>query len=702
MVTRSAAAPPPRLFLLRPLGSTMNGTEPQPLPDSFPENCPEFSAPSPATPGWREFCELHARAAARDFARRYLAFVSAHPHLLAAASEVAFSRHFARYFLEYFQAEVSRASGDPQSSPLPSRCPPFPVPLPPPRAPSETGSESSSAAASPCDPVFPQSRSSEDLGPGGGVPISSSPPVKSKLRKRFSLRNVGRSVRGILQWRGGGGGGDSSPPFPTNSNSNSSGGAAGAPPDRWSQRLERLRLGRPPGPPKREGVLSFWVAEDGDGGGGGGDGEGDLEMGATATIWGGGGGGGRWQRCRLLLRPGGDGAGLEIYVPPKAPQPRLRLPRSALGGARPATPLETPAREHTFLLRTVSGSELLFQAGDARQLRGWLGALREWGPPGEDAEPPPSVDPPESGAGREQPGDSAELLAQGAYGGLSERPSASVSPTSASRRGSVELPPPPELPPRVPIEEAPFAPGLLHAPFPDPPDGAGGGGGRGGGRPGAPPLRVPLVPRDAVAAEGGAVGAGGRRREPRRLPGAAKRDAARGVRPHLQLPGESQAPAAVAERGGAVPRAAPLVPEHLRYARALPRPPHSPRVRRRLRRHSAQLRRRLATAPRPGSLWEPLGRSGSAQPGFAPTSLHRCRRLFSRAPPVAAPRRKRRRKEPQITQGGSTPISPPPLQVSDLILAPVLPVWPPFSQFGPRSPSLAPPSPSFPPLLSQF
>ncbi|XP_053908973.1 SH2B adapter protein 1 isoform X2 [Cuculus canorus] len=473
MVTRSAAAPPPRLFLLRPLGSTMNGTEPQPLPDSFPENCPEFSAPSPATPGWREFCELHARAAARDFARRYLAFVSAHPHLLAAASEVAFSRHFARYFLEYFQAEVSRASGDPQSSPLPSRCPPFPVPLPPPRAPSETGSESSSAAASPCDPVFPQSRSSEDLGPGGGVPISSSPPVKSKLRKRFSLRNVGRSVRGILQWRGGGGGGDSSPPFPTNSNSNSSGGAAGAPPDRWSQRLERLRLGRPPGPPKREGVLSFWVAEDGDGGGGGGDGEGDLEMGATATIWGGGGGGGRWQRCRLLLRPGGDGAGLEIYVPPKAPQPRLRLPRSALGGARPATPLETPAREHTFLLRTVSGSELLFQAGDARQLRGWLGALREWGPPGEDAEPPPSVDPPESGAGREQPGDSAELLAQGAYGGLSERPSASVSPTSASRRGSVELPPPPELPPRVPIEEAPFAPGLLHAPFPDPPDGAG-------------------------------------------------------------------------------------------------------------------------------------------------------------------------------------------------------------------------------------
>lgn len=175
--------------------------------------------------------------------------------------------------------------------------------------------------------------------PGGLTGVDSSPPPpKSKLRKRFSLRSVGRSVRGILQWRGSGGGSEiSSPPsapprqspLPANTNSNSSGGAdpplaAVSPPhDRWSHRFERLRLGRPPGPPKREGLLNFMVVDDGGAAAGGG---------TTPVIWGGGGGGGggttpttpggatprgRWQRCRLVLRKSGEGAGLELYVPPK-------------------------------------------------------------------------------------------------------------------------------------------------------------------------------------------------------------------------------------------------------------------------------------------------------------------------------------------------------------------------------------------------
>uniref|UniRef100_A0A8B9S1C3 SH2B adaptor protein 1 n=1 Tax=Accipiter nisus TaxID=211598 RepID=A0A8B9S1C3_9AVES len=405
------------------------------------------TAPPPVTPpGWRDFCESHARAAARDFARRYLTFVNAHPQFGGAGAETAFSRRFARHFVEHFEAEIGRAaSGGADSSPPPTRCPivPFtgahpPAPPPPPRDPSETGSESS-AAASPSEPFFPlpaSSRNSEEIpgggGGGGGTPPppmsfpggvdSSPPPPKSKLRKRFSLRSVGRSVRGILQWRGSGGGSEiSSPPsapprqspLPANTNSNSSGGAdpplaAVSPPhDRWSHRFERLRLGRPPGPPKREGLLNFMVADDGAAGGG-----------TPAVIWGGGttpttpGGGtprGRWQRCRLVLRKSGEGAGLELYVPPKvgffggnlmgfwgwgggffiifgglirffdppqATKARLSVPCSAVTAVRATTALEMPDKENTFVLKvTVSGG-----ATRARGCRGG-GAGRAADPP---------------------------------------------------------------------------------------------------------------------------------------------------------------------------------------------------------------------------------------------------------------------------------------------------------------------------------
>ncbi|GAB0202414.1 SH2B adapter protein 1-like [Grus japonensis] len=170
----------------------------------------------------------------------------------------------------------------------------------------------------------------------------------------------------------------------------------------------------------------------------------------------------------------GEGNGLELYVPPKATKSRFSVPCSAVTAVRTTTPLEMPDKENTFVLKMENGLEYVLEATDPQQLAAWLADIQECINPGEEAESPapPCLNHAES----------SEHLAQGAYGGLSERPSASVSPTSvsASRLGSMELPPPPELPPRVPIEEAterlqgPLPPpGLLHGPFPDPPDGAG-------------------------------------------------------------------------------------------------------------------------------------------------------------------------------------------------------------------------------------
>uniref|UniRef100_K7GFV2 Uncharacterized protein n=1 Tax=Pelodiscus sinensis TaxID=13735 RepID=K7GFV2_PELSI len=168
--------------------------------------------------------------------------------------------------------------------------------------------------------------------------------TKPKLKKRFSLRNVSRSVRGsvrgILQWK-------SSAESPTeeeaggaNTNSNSSGGGAtdSLPTERWTHKFERLRLSKVPAPKvelscvRREGLLNYIVADDGGGGGG-----------SRA----------RWQKCRLLLRKAGKGEGegylLEFYIPPKSSKARVSILCSAVTDVRTTTPLEMPDKENTFV-----------------------------------------------------------------------------------------------------------------------------------------------------------------------------------------------------------------------------------------------------------------------------------------------------------------------------------------------------------------
>ncbi|KAJ8402615.1 hypothetical protein AAFF_G00366980 [Aldrovandia affinis] len=448
---------------------------------------------------WTDFCELHARVAAGDFARHFRAFLLENPHY-SPDSAAAFCRRFTDRFVRHFENELEvsamgkeagswvpnsdatsleEESSPPLASETTTSCPAthlratakplsargvnegrggerFPPSfqdtyaqtqiLPPSSSSSCSSSmggnngkrEEASMMAKQCPGNAPGSRDREEeenwmgaiVGEGGeveegetgtevcldnsdacstpknfpsttpptsatkgnGTPTGSNP--KNKLKKRFSLRNVGRSVRGsvrgILHWR------SSSSESPQNCN-----------------------------PTNSVSLTSSY----------------SYTMGG-AMGW----RGGRWQKCRLVLRARekegverGVEYFLEFFIPPKSSKPRLTIPCCSILDVRSTTALEVPDKENTFLLQVEGPVQYVIETRDAVQMRAWLSDIRN----GICLSEQEDIEGVCGGIQTEIGGtpEFSDRLSQVCYGGVG---------------GSSPLlePLPPELPPRAPLDES--------------------------------------------------------------------------------------------------------------------------------------------------------------------------------------------------------------------------------------------------------
>ncbi|XP_061638105.1 SH2B adapter protein 2 isoform X3 [Phyllopteryx taeniolatus] len=373
---------------------------------------PELSSSCPL-PDWREFCELHARASAADFADKFQRFLSENPCYDSPGADTSFSQHFAQHFLECFSAVLSQARENRASSPggggfhvapkysiVPflgiQGCPlSYSHELYQRRKDAGASSESldsmdsggggiegggGSTAAGARGPqpthkvsALGQSRSSED--------VSVSHP-KARFKKGFSLRNMSLCVvDGVKEmWHRRASPEPDGPSAARKSNGTGGGGGGSAGGEtttaavgeKWSQKL-RLPRGSQGHKAEmveiqREGALRFMVADD------------TNCMGAA-----------QWQKCRLLLRKSKRDEGperflLEFYVPPKSSKAKVSIPLTAIVEVRTTMPLEMPDKDNTFVLKVENGGEYILETIDSLQKNSWVADIQDCIDPGDSGD----------------------------------------------------------------------------------------------------------------------------------------------------------------------------------------------------------------------------------------------------------------------------------------------------------------------------
>uniref|UniRef100_A0A8C5T648 SH2B adapter protein 2 n=1 Tax=Malurus cyaneus samueli TaxID=2593467 RepID=A0A8C5T648_9PASS len=303
------------------------------------ESGPSDASPEPSSPlpDWREFCKLHAQAAAVDFAQKFCQFLKENPHYDTPGAETSFSHHFTANFLDIFSLEVSRVFVS--DSPTKYNIVRYLTPA------QQVQARKVSS--------YGQSRSSED--------VSIHATTKPKFKKGFSLRNMSLCVVDGMKemWHR-----KSSPEPGTEA---APGGRRPADPrEKWTH---KLRLSKVPSSKvelvdiQREGTLRYMVADD------------------TNCV-----GSSQWQKCRLLLRKAvkveGERFLLEFYVPPKASKPKVSIPLSAIIEVRTTMPLEMPDKDNTFVLKVENGAEYILETIDSLQKHSWVADIQDCIDPG--------------------------------------------------------------------------------------------------------------------------------------------------------------------------------------------------------------------------------------------------------------------------------------------------------------------------------
>ncbi|XP_069789467.1 SH2B adapter protein 3 isoform X2 [Narcine bancroftii] len=314
---------------------------------------------------WKEFCELHAHAAAKELARQYLLFANENPNHDIQGAEI-FSSYFTDLFQQYFRNEVKEGFVMNRCTVVPftgiqdyretGRKKPDGSPgLVLPKMEAEVNRAEASEWGSEAHLFSSKIRSSEDVSTSA-CPVLERPKVLTHF-----TRTVGGSIRGLFRRKS------------TDSAVIERKGGASAVPssndNEWLRNLthkftrSRIQSKEEVYDIHKEDILNYMVVD-------------DVSMDA----------GTQWQKCRLLVRRAmpceGDGYVLELFDPPKCSKPKHSTPCSAITEIRPCTQLEMPDNINTFVLKILqihvkSYLEVIFKAISDHQLVLWTTNIRE-------------------------------------------------------------------------------------------------------------------------------------------------------------------------------------------------------------------------------------------------------------------------------------------------------------------------------------